>query len=127
MEVLAQLRSNKQSAGIILNSSGRSIGLITLDAVLETIFAPVGATTPQAATPILVDRTFPGSTSLNALLEELPLPITPDDITLSQFIIQKLGHRPEPGETLELAPFTLTVTETSIMGVKTVRIQSTTS
>jgi putative hemolysin len=123
-EILRQLRTNKQSAGVVLDTSARAVGIMTLDAILEIIFHPVGAQrAPKRA--LLVDRLVPGSMTLEALVQELPLPLTAEpEITLSQWMTQQLGHRPDAGEMLRVGDFQFTVHETALLGIKSIRIQS---
>jgi putative hemolysin len=123
-ELLHQLRSNRQSAGVVLNSAGRAVGVVTLDSILEMIFNPFGAQ-PTAQPSLLVDRLIPGSMPLAQLAGELTLPIKPDSaISVAQWMVQQLGHRPDAGELVRLGDFQLIVQEVTVLGIKTVRIHS---
>jgi CBS domain containing-hemolysin-like protein len=130
MQILKQFRTNNENVAFILNHQGKSIGIVTLSDVLAEIFGKISyalnhETQNHLKKIMLIEKTFPGdmtvgefNTQYHVLLDQDP------SITLSELIAAKLGRHPEKGESIYIAPFELTVKETTLLDVKTVSVST---
>lgn len=128
MQILTQFRTNNESAAIILNHAGRAIGRITLDDILEEIFGKVKYPYKKHGIEenlMLIEKKFPGETTVAEFYDQYTILLDKDpSLTLSDLITKRLGHHPEKGESIYIAPFELTVTETTLVDVKTISIST---
>lgn len=123
-QILKQFRRNSEHVAIIINDRGEAKGLLNFNLILEEIFGK--AQKKQRPAPaIIIDRTLPGDMSVHDFNLEFgsALPYEKDE-TLSEMIIRVLGHHPEPGETIQIAPFEFTVKEATLLEIKTLAIQT---
>jgi CBS domain containing-hemolysin-like protein len=126
LKLLHQFRSNKQSIAVILDTTGRACGILTLDQILSEIF---GAESTQPApveeAPDYIERTLSGEMTVaefNAQFEAA-LPGVEGE-TLSDLIIANLGHAPVKGEIIRIEDFEFEVEEPTLRGVKTVTVKT---
>lgn len=129
LQILKQFRINNESAAVVLSHNGKAIGLLNRDAVLEEIFGKIPfnkSTLPGKLTKLmLIEKTFSGETTVGDFNFQFGIMLNEDpSLTLSELIIEQLGHRPEKGESIYIAPFELSVKEISLLGVKTVSIST---
>lgn len=130
MQLLKQFRTNSESVAIILNSKGKACGIIQLSDIIEEIFGAVSLGLNRSISLpssgwMLVGKTFPGDMSMEEFHRQFGVWLDPlPQLTLSELIAIHLGHNPEKGDSIYLAPFELTVKETSLMNVKTVSIST---
>lgn len=123
MELLKDFRRNRKSVAIVLNDRGLAIGLITLDDITEEIFGKTEE--PEAALPLIIDRTFPGDMLVAEFNEQFEVHLDADEnLTLAELMTQLLGHQPELDESVYVSPFELTVKETSLMEIKRITIST---
>ncbi|MEC7840076.1 MAG: hemolysin family protein [Chlamydiota bacterium] len=132
-DIIRQFRNNKENVAIILNQQGNAIGLITLNLLLEEVF---GKSEPKESIPktsgdftgksmILKDLSFSGDTLVQEFNRKFGVDLGFDpESTLSDMVIEVLGHPPESGDQITLANFEIIVKEASLVGVKTVSISS---
>ena len=130
MQILKQFRTNNESVAIILDQQGKAIGVINLDDVLEEIFGKVSYSAKEMGMLkqkklMLIEKTFAGDMTVgefnrlfNIILDKDPT------MTLSELITNHLGHHPEKGEEIYIAPFEFTVKETSLTDVKSVSVST---
>ncbi|MBA3816952.1 MAG: CBS domain-containing protein [Parachlamydiaceae bacterium] len=128
-QILKQFRNNKESVGVVLNREGNAVGLIHLNDVLEEIFGEFSYNATDAIPPkkqiVLMEKTFPGEMTVGqfqALYDEALG--SNSEKTLSEFIIDHLGHRPEKGETFNFDSFEFTIKEVSLLDIKSVCIST---
>lgn len=126
LDIMEQFRRNNQSVAIVLDASGQSCGLLSLDEILAQIFGPEEKQLNQAAAPFLhLERTLNGDMEIALFNREFQsnLPFSPGD-TLSDLIIQRLDHLPVQGETVKFGSYLFTVVEPSLRGVKTLTVHT---
>lgn len=128
MQILKQFRTNNENVAFILNHQGKSVGIVTLSDVLGEIFGKMSyALTHETQSHLkkimLIEKTFPGDMSIGDFNEQYHVLLDQDpSLTLSELIAAKLGRHPEKGDSIYIAPFELTVKETTLLDVKTVSI-----
>lgn len=129
LQILEQFRRNNQSVAVILDStSGQSCGILTLDQIAAYIFG-------EEADPLslekavshshYVERTLGGDLPIKEFNRqfEAHLPLDKGE-TLSDLILEELGHLPVKGETVRIGSFSFTVEEPTLRGVKTLSVHT---
>ena len=125
MQILKQFRYNSQSVAIILDNQGRGVGIIQLYDIMEEIFGKVAALSRKPQTLLLIERTFPGNMKVGDFNVQFGVTLSDKtDLTLSELLTESLEHHPIVGESIFLDPFEISVKEASILGVKTVVINT---
>lgn len=125
MELLKQFKNNNQSVAIVLDSNGRTIGIVTLDSIMEEIFGESFSKSrlTQKIPKLVIDKTLPGDMTVQDFYEQFHVKIAEKmHITLAQLMIETLGHVPEEGESIFIEPFKITVKEASLREIKSVEI-----
>ncbi len=128
LQVLHQFRKNKQSIAIILDQSGLSCGILTLDQIVSQIFGnePASQVELDEEPSLYIERTLPGEMTVADFNCEFQAEIKHESgDTLSDMIIAELDHPPVSGETVRIESFVFTVIEPTIRGVGTVSVRST--
>lgn len=122
LKILDQFRRNQEALGIILNEQGKAEGVIHLEDITEEIFGiETVASEPDAM--LFLERSFPGSMKVGEFNTRYSVVLDKrEELTLSELIIEILGHHPEGGETVFIDPFELTVEDASLLEVKTIKI-----
>lgn len=122
LSILHQFRHNRQSVSVVLDSSGKAIGVLTIDQIFGELVEekPVP---PLRST--LIERTFSGEMLLSDFNRQFGTKLFFQDTkTLGELMIQALGHHPAKGEILNFGQFELVVEETSILGIKTILVRT---
>lgn len=130
LQILREFRHNNRKDGIVLNAQGLAIGMITLDDVTEEIFGKLASEKEEnLIAPVqplfMIDRTFPAEMTVGEFNGQFHVKLDEDyDLTLGELMQKTLGHPPEVGEMIYIAPFELTVKETTLMEVKKIAVSS---
>jgi CBS domain containing-hemolysin-like protein len=112
--LLAEFRRLQRTAAVVIDEHGGTVGLVTLEDVLEEL---VGAIEDEFdAAGLAVRRRGPGRTAVDgrlrldraAVLFGEPLPDGPYE-TLAGFVLEQLGHVPDVGEVVQYGRLELTV------------------
>jgi magnesium and cobalt exporter, CNNM family len=127
LDILEQFRRNNQSVAIVIDDSGQSCGLLSLDEIMAQIFGPEATEQAAAAASLHLhlERTLPGDMTVEAFNREFQanLPHAAED-TLSDLITESLDHLPVEGETVTMGPYLFTVQEPTLRGVKMISVRS---
>lgn len=126
LNILDQFRRNNQSVAIVIDASGQSCGVLTLDEILAQIFGSEASQPLQVEESNLhVERTLSGDMEVQAFNQEFQsnLPHAPGE-TLSDLIVQTLDHLPVHGETVKLSTYLFKVLEPTLRGVKTLSVST---
>jgi putative hemolysin len=109
VELLQEFQDRRRQIAIVVDEFGSTLGLITAEDVLEQVVGELedefdvgkNLPLPAAGGGLLLD----GSTSLRDLVTQLrwKLPREYGVETLAGFLLAKLGHIPEEGESVEFA------------------------
>lgn len=128
VDILRQFRRNNQTAAIVLDAKGKAIGMLSLDAILEEIFGKVESRIAhQAYEPHrdhrVIERTVTGDMKVSDFIDEFGVEVDAQEVeNLSQLLAKILGHIPEAGESVYIAPLRLTVKDTSLLGAKNITV-----
>lgn len=129
MQILIQFRKNHQELGIILNKQGQAEGVIYIDNIIEALFGKFEESEQdKSSTEVqipFIERTLAGRTKVGDFNARFRVMLDEhEDMTLSELVTERFGHHPEVGETISIGPFELSVEETSLLEVKSVKITS---
>jgi len=127
--ILKQFRENKENCAVALDRQGNAVGLITLDSVLEEIFGKriqgVVVSKESQAPVVLKNRIFPGDMLVSDFNKQFHVDLGCDpNITLSDAIIEIIGHPPETDDEVIMQNFNMKIVEKTLLGVKSVSITS---
>ena len=122
LRILNQFRRNNEDLGIVLNEHGKAVGVIHLDDIIEEIFG-IKTVASEVHAMLFLERSFPGSMTVGDFNAQFDVILDKrEHMTLSELITDQLGHHPESGESVFIDPFELTVEETTMLEIKTVKI-----
>jgi CBS domain containing-hemolysin-like protein len=127
LQILQQFRKNNQTVAIVLNDKGFAVGIITLDALTEEIFGKYEyrLKSSQRKKAFVVEQTFPGNMKISDFNARFGVTLDGQEgETLSQLMIQLLGHMPAKGDSINIASFEFTVKEVSLLEVKTIVVKA---
>lgn len=127
MQLLKQFKSNNQEVAIILDNNGRTIGIITLDDIMEEIFGKsFTKTRPGKSQQLIIDRTLPADMTIKEFYDHFHVRLSDNNNqTLAELITEAIGHIPEEGASIFIEPFKITVKEATLREVKQVTIETT--
>jgi len=124
LQILRQFRSNSESCAIILNDKGTTSGFLSLDTLLEVIF---GKATPSSSRHKagVIDKSVSGEILLSAFNQEFGTHLEgTEDETLSDYLLRNFEHHPEPGDSLSIPPYEITIKESSLREVISIQIKT---
>ena len=106
-ELLSTMRSNKSHLAVVLDEFGQTAGLVALEDILETIVGDILDEYDVEEKEIvrLSEDTFvaSGMIRLDDLEDVLEITFDTEEFeTLNGFLINEIGHLPEPGEEVEV-------------------------
>lgn len=124
-QILQQFRHNNARVAIVLDDKGLAVGILKLDDIVEEIFGNVLHTPSKDAEELVIDRNFSGEMTVGEFNKQFNVVLdSRTELTLSELVSDVLGHHPDPGESIYLEPFELTVEETTLLDVKTINIST---
>lgn len=121
-KVLNQFRTNKAMVGCVIDDKGQTVGVLSLDDILESIF---GRPSPVESPNLLIEVTVPGDMEIALFNKEYNANIQEEECrTLQDLFMKKFEQHPEEGETLLYPPFELIVKECSLIDIKKIQIRT---
>jgi len=127
-QILRQFQNNNQSVAVVLDQKGLAIGIINLDDIFEEIFGEAKLKSPKDRKShrlMIAERTFPGSMRVGEFNKMYHVTLdTRVELTLARLVQDLLGHVPEVGESVFIAPFEITIKETSLLDIKSVSVRT---
>jgi CBS domain containing-hemolysin-like protein len=127
-QLLLEFQQRRRHMALVVNEFGSTVGLVTIEDVLEQIVGEIQDEYDWERPPglRLGERTLvlEGRVSLLDLENhyEIVLPRDKGFETLAGFALQQLGHIPEPGETFDYEQWRFTITEVENHRIAQVRL-----
>ncbi len=125
-ELLRELRRARQYIALVVDEHGTTVGLITMEDILEEIVGEIEDEFDERAQGMIRREgdtlVVDGGAPLRLVSDELGLGIdTQHEATIGGHVIETLGRVPEPGETVELNGASVEVThvgEATVTGLR---------
>ena len=125
LQILKQFKSNNQNVAIVLDTAGKTIGIISIDDIMEEIFGKAPIVKDGVVSQLIIDRSFSGDMTVLEFYKQFGIKLDENvNLTLSQIIKDKLQQVPEKGDSVYIEPFEMIVKETTLRDVKTVVIST---
>ncbi len=127
--LLASFRSQHQHMAIVIDEHGGTLGLVTLEDLLEEVVGEVRDEFDlEEEDPIVVIEPghlmVQGTVQIEEVAEVAPLgPCEHDVHTIGGLVLAELGRRPEVGDTVTLGPVTLRVEEMEGLSITRVSVR----
>ena len=126
LELLPLLQEEKTGLGVVINSAGHALGVITIDDIFDELFTvelDQEENKPKQLT--YLEKTFPAEMHIHDFNEAYQMHIDPQGCTtFAELIEQILGRNPGVGDLLFIDPIEIIVKETSLFKAKTILIQT---
>ena len=129
LELLRDFKQNRRHLAIVVDEYGSTVGLVTAEDAIEQLVgeledefdAPSHPVLGLAGGAVLMD----GSVNLRDLETQMhwSLPRDSGVETLAGFVLARLGHLPEPGESVEYEDRRLTVLEMDARRIAKIRVE----
>ena len=129
LELLRDFKQNRRHLAIVVDEFGSTVGLVTAEDAIEQLVgeledefdAPSHPVLGLAGGAVLMD----GSVNLRDLETQMhwSLPRDGGVETLAGFVLARLGHIPEPGESVEYEDRRLTVLEMDARRIAKIRVE----
>ena len=130
-EIIRDFRWNNQEIGVVVNESGKPIGMVTLDRTIaevlpETKMEQIALTNSLDKAHIMIDRTFSSSAKVVDICEQYQIDLTGSskEQSLENLMEEKLKHPPGMGEVIVIGEFEIKVVNAPLIGDKTISIRS---
>jgi len=129
-QLFFELRSRGQQMAIVIDEYGGVAGLVTLKQLLETVVGPVGEEgEPLEEEYLVVDENtyrMEGGISIQEANEKMELGLPEGDYqTVAGFVLERLGHIPQEGESFLYGDLRVRVRRMSGVRIETVEVRRT--
>lgn len=122
IDTLKQFRQNSETVAIVLNPSGKAVGTLTFEDILDEIFPRTLSV--KVTHHAVVDKTINGKMTLSEFSKEFHLPpFEKEEMTISDYLTSSLEHHPEVGDQFVIPPYTLIVKESTLFEIKTIQVK----
>ena len=127
-DLLVQIQTEQTHLAIVVNEYGSAVGICTIEDLLEIIVGDIDDEYDTEPSPIRVERPnvwrVEARTPVTRLNHELDLglPESEDYETIAGFLIEKLRHIPDRGETVSLPGINIEVIAATDRAIEAVRI-----
>jgi CBS domain containing-hemolysin-like protein len=129
LELLRDFKHNRRHLAIVVDEYGSTVGLVTAEDAIEQLAgeledefdAPSHPVLGRAGEAVVMD----GSVNLRDLETQLDWSLPRDDgvETLAGFVLARLGHIPQPGESVTYEDRRLTVVEMDARRIAKIRVE----
>lgn len=124
IHILDQFRQNKQEMAICLDAKGKSVGMLTLEDILDEIFHKDDIK-KSVSVRTFIEKQFDAEMSVGQFNQEYDFNLeAKSDETLEELVLKHLEHHPEVGDAVRIANLEFTVEETSFLGIKKLSIKT---
>lgn len=122
LDLLKQFRNNHESLSIVLDRKGKTIGYLTLDHIIESIFVQ---SEEEQVSMVVVDRTIDPNLSIGQLEQQLGIHLNlSKDLNFAEFCKEKLENHPHVGDTFTVENYEVTILESSVFDIQKVKIKT---
>jgi CBS domain containing-hemolysin-like protein len=122
-DALERMRRAKWQVAAVVNEFGETVGILTFDDILETVFSPAASRSRRLLDRAPIRRLrqgvwqVTGMTSLRRLLRHFHVDLPPcKSVTVAGIIQERLERLPEPGDRCHWGPFRFKVIDVSGQG-----------
>jgi magnesium and cobalt exporter, CNNM family len=127
-QLLSEMRQQRRHLALVADEHGTTVGLVTLEDLLEELVGEIGDEFDLAPRRPIVHEagqlTIAGSTPIHELEVELGVRLSAaHEDTIGGHVIELFGRLPEVGEMIELDGYRVEVTEVGDATIQTLRIQ----
>ena len=126
-ELIDEFRQSHVHMAIVVNEFGTVSGLVTLEDALEQVFGEIEDEHDVRREPVWLDAPLvelDGSTPIVDMDAQYGIEIAPDGFeTLAGFVLSRLGHIPEPGESVTEKDRRYTVLEMERNRIAKIRVE----
>ena len=126
LQLLDQFRRNNQSIAVILETSGKACGILTLDQILDTLFGRQGflPKTSQTTAPVL-DRTLDANMTIEEFNREFEAELPgKSSMQIGDLMSAELGHAPVRGESVRIDIYEFTLVELTPRQLKKIAVRT---
>ena len=122
-DTLARMEQERESYAFVINNKGDITGIVSLHSLLEE-FIPQLISAPKNQ-PLHISKTVSAGMKVSDFCTkyDIDLPHSPED-TFLDLMENALDHKPKVGEKFFLGSLEITVKETTLLGPKTLFVQS---
>jgi CBS domain containing-hemolysin-like protein len=107
-ELMTSLRRDRQHIALVVDEHGTTIGLVTLEDIIEEIVGEIEDEFDPEAAAELIDRqdgvaVVKGAAPIHLVAETLGITFAdPDEATIGGHVVELLGRLPDPGEIVDV-------------------------
>ena len=125
--LLKLLQKTKNHMAVVVDEYGGVVGIVTMEDILEELVGEIWDEHDEVVEDIvpLSEREWrvSGGASLDDLRELFPIEEDFDSVTVNGWVLELLGHFPQPGDSLEYKDLRLTVEKVANRRVEQIRIE----
>ncbi len=127
-DALKEFRKSKSQMGIVVDEYGSTLGIITLEDILEEIVGKIEDEFDRSRGKVfkkenaIIAEGTAEIKEINKLLR-VPLPMSENYVTIAGLILSNLGRMPKPGEKIEINSHTIEITKVSDRKIEEVKIK----
>ena len=123
MQLLYQFSRTDETIAIILNKQGHAEGYIRRDDIIDELTGPLPS--GQIASMTFIERAVSGEMTVGEFYDQFDVLLDQNqEETLSELLINRLGHLPEKGESIFITPYELSVEEVGMRHIKTIGVKT---
>jgi len=128
-EVLEAMQRGERQVAVVVNEFGETIGILTFDDVLDTIFSPTSSRSQRLLQRVPIRQVSPGvwhvtgMTSLRRLARHFGVELASSkSVTVAGIVQEALERLPHPGDKCRWGPFHFEVIEAAERGALLVKL-----
>ena len=125
-DLLQLLRTNKSHMAIVIDEYGGTLGIVTMEDILEELVGEIWDEHDEVEEPLLqIDEstyTVDGSLTLDDFCDHFDIKTDSDSVSLGGWIMDHLERIPDEGDSFDYEHLTITVSKTDDHRVETVTV-----
>ena len=125
-DLLQLLRTNKSHMAIVIDEYGGTLGIVTMEDILEELVGEIWDEHDEVEEPLLqIDEntfTVDGSLTLDDFCDHFDIKTDSDSVSLGGWIMDQMERIPDEGDSFDYEHLTITVSKTDDHRVETVTV-----